>query len=65
MGAPTTSYNMTGMVMHSGATIKRTATPGRYRAEVKPGMGGDWTAKLSFDGPHGHGETTFTVNVKP
>jgi Cu(I)/Ag(I) efflux system membrane protein CusA/SilA len=57
--------NMTGMVMHSGATIKRTATPGRYRAEVQPGMGGEWIAKLSFDGPQGHGETTFTVNVKP
>jgi hypothetical protein len=57
--------NMSGMVMHSGATIERTATPGRYRAEVKADMGGDWTAKLSFDGPQGHGETTFTVNVKP
>jgi hypothetical protein len=53
--------NMTGMVMHSGSTIKRTGTPGRYSVE----MGGDWTASLSFDGPRGHGATSFVVNVKP
>ena len=57
--------NMTGMVMHSGATVKRTDTPGRYRVEITPDMGGDWTASLSFDGPQGHSETSFTVNVKP
>src|SRR4029077_12377081 len=57
--------NMAGMVMHSGATIKRADTPGRYRVEVTPDMGGDWTASLSFDGPQGHSETSFTVNVKP
>ena len=57
--------NMTGMVMHSGATVKRTDTPGRYRVEITPDMGGDWTANLSFDGPQGHSETSFSVNVKP
>jgi hypothetical protein len=57
--------NMTGMVMHSGTTVKRTDTPGRYRVEVTPDMAGDWTASLSFNGPQGSGETSFTVNVKP
>ncbi len=57
--------NMTGMVMHSGATVKRTDTPGRYRVEITPDMGGDWTASLFFDGPQGQSETSFTVNVKP
>jgi copper/silver efflux system protein len=57
--------NMTGMVMHSGATIKRSDTPGRYHMEVTPDMGGDWTARLSFDTPQGPRETSFTVNVKP
>ena len=57
--------NMTGMVMHSGATVKRTDTPGRYRVEITPDMGGDWTANLSFDGPQGRSETSFSVNVKP
>ena len=57
--------NMTGMVMHSGATVKRTDTPGRYRVEITPDMGGDSTAHLSFDGPQGRSETSFTVKVKP
>jgi hypothetical protein len=57
--------SMTGMVMHSGATVKRTDTPGRYQAEITPDMGGDWTASLSFNGPQGNSETSFTVNVKP
>jgi Cu(I)/Ag(I) efflux system membrane protein CusA/SilA len=56
--------NMPGMVMHSGATIEPTGTPGRYRAKVKPDMGGDWKASLHYQGPHGEGSTSFSVNVK-
>jgi copper/silver efflux system protein len=57
--------NMPGMVMHNGATIEPTGTPGKYRAKVKPDMAGDWTAKLRYDGPHGNGSVSFSVNVKP
>jgi hypothetical protein len=58
--------NMTGMVMHSGATSnKHTNTPGRYHVEITPEMGGDWTASLSFESPQGPSETSFTVNVRP
>ena len=57
--------NMTGMVMYSGATVKRTDTPGRYRIEVTPDMGGNWTASLSFDSAQGYEETSFSVNVTP
>jgi Cu(I)/Ag(I) efflux system membrane protein CusA/SilA len=56
--------NMPGMVMHSGATIEPTGTPGQYRAKVKPDMTGDWTATLHYQGPHGEGTTSFSVNVK-
>jgi AcrB/AcrD/AcrF family protein/YtkA-like protein len=56
--------NMPGMVMHSGSTIEPTETPGQYRAKVKPDMGGDWTATLRYDGPHGDGNISFSVNVK-
>jgi hypothetical protein len=38
---------------------------GRYRVEITPDMGGDWTASLSLDGPQGPSETSFTVNVRP
>jgi Cu(I)/Ag(I) efflux system membrane protein CusA/SilA len=56
--------NMSGMVMHSGATITPTGIPGQYRAQVKPDMGGDWMATLHYEGPHGEGSTSFSVNVK-
>ena len=56
--------NMPGMQMHSGGTIERTNTPGRYRAEMKIDMPGDWNAKISFDGPHGHGHQSFSLTVK-
>jgi Cu(I)/Ag(I) efflux system membrane protein CusA/SilA len=56
--------NMPGMVMHSGATITPTTTPGQYRAQVKPDMGGDWMATLHYAGTHGEGSTSFSVNVK-
>lgn len=57
--------NMQNMVMHSGSTVQPAGEPGRYRAMIKPDMAGDWTAQLHYDGPHGRGEFSFTVNVKP
>ena len=56
--------NMPGMVMHAGATISLTGGIGQYRAKIKPDMAGDWTSQLSYHGPHGSGEISFTVNVK-
>jgi len=55
---------MPGMQMHEGATVQRTKVAGQYRAKIKPDMAGDWMAKLSFNGPHGSGQTTFNLNVK-
>ncbi|HXB03182.1 MAG TPA: CusA/CzcA family heavy metal efflux RND transporter [Opitutaceae bacterium] len=57
--------NMPGMVMHSGSTIEPAGAIGRYRAKIKPDMAGDWTAQLHYDGPHGAGQFSFSVNVKP
>jgi YtkA-like len=57
--------NMPGMVMHSAGTIVATGTSGRYRVKINPGMGGDWVAKVSYQGPLGTGEASFAVNVKP
>jgi len=58
------NMNMPGMQMHEGATVQRTGTAGQYRAKIKVGMAGDWNAKLSYEGPHGHGETTIALGVK-
>jgi hypothetical protein len=58
------NMNMPGMQMHEGATVQRTGNAGQYRAKIKVGMAGDWNAKLSYEGPHGHGETTIALGVK-
>ncbi len=58
------NMNMTGMQMNEGATIQPAGTPGLYRAKVKVGMAGDWTAKLSYEGPQGKGEKSFSMSVK-
>ncbi len=56
--------NMPGMQMHSGGTIDRTNTAGRYRAKIKIDMSGDWNAKISFDSPHGKGQQSFSLTAK-
>jgi len=58
------NMNMPGMQMNEGATIQSTGGPGRYRAKIKVGMTGDWTGKISYDGPRGRGQTTITLSVK-
>ncbi len=57
--------NMPGMAMHSGSTIVAGPSPGQYRADVKPEMGGDWTAQLNYAGPRGSGAVSFTVTITP
>jgi Cu(I)/Ag(I) efflux system membrane protein CusA/SilA len=58
------NMDMAGMQMHEGATVEPTGTPGQYRAKIKPDMAGDWITKLSFNGSHGSGQTSFNLNVK-
>ncbi len=58
------NMNMPGMQMHAGSTVERTNTPGRYRAKIKIDMAGDWNAKMSFAGPHGKGQSSFSITAK-
>jgi YtkA-like len=58
------NMNMPGMVMNSGGDVTRTSTPGVYRAQLKPQMGGDWVVKLSWQGPAGDGQVEIPVSVK-
>ena len=55
--------NMPGLVMHQSAQLKRSGAVGWYRAAVKPGMSGDWTARVQFDGPRGKGEIRLPITV--
>jgi hypothetical protein len=60
----TIDMNMPGMVMQGGGAAQRTGTPGEYRAKVKADMSGDWNAKISYDGPRGKGETSFSLTAR-
>jgi Cu(I)/Ag(I) efflux system membrane protein CusA/SilA len=60
----TIDMNMPGMTMHGGGPAQRTGTTGQYRAEVRADMAGDWSAKVSFNGPRGHGETNFSISAR-
>ncbi len=57
--------NMPNMAMHSGSTVTPTGEPGRYHAQIKPDMAGDWTVQLHYDGPRGAGQFNFSINVRP
>jgi hypothetical protein len=52
---------MPGSQIHREMVVERTATRGLYRAKIQLDMSGDWNMKISYDGPHGKGETTFPV----
>jgi hypothetical protein len=58
------NMNMTGMVMHSGAKIKKDDKIADYRAHLTPDMAGDWSVDLSYQGPQGPAKLTVPVNVK-
>jgi len=58
------NMNMPGMVMHSGAKIKKDDKIGDYRAHLTPDMAGDWSVDLSYQGPQGPAKLTVPVNVK-
>jgi hypothetical protein len=53
--------NMPGRQMHQEVVGERTATRGLYRAKIQVDLSGDWNIKISYDGSHGKGETTFSV----
>ncbi len=58
------TLKMPGMLMHSLGKVFPTSTAGRYRTTVQPQMGGDWSARLTFEGAAGKSETNFLVTVK-
>jgi hypothetical protein len=60
----TIDMNMPGMAMRGGGPAQKTGTTGQYRTKVKADMAGDWNAKISFQGPRGQGEQSFSVIVK-
>jgi len=50
-------------VMHSIGKVLRTSTTGQYRTTMNPQMAGVWTATVSYSGPRGKGEASFSTTV--
>ncbi|MEK7832332.1 MAG: FixH family protein, partial [Acidobacteriota bacterium] len=50
--------------MNNKATLTTTETPGKYRAHVNIEMKGTWEAQVKFQGAHGTGQTSMTVQAK-
>jgi hypothetical protein len=57
------NMDMPGMVMHSGAKIKKDDGMGDYQAHLTPDMAGDWSVDLSYRGPQGPAKLKVPVNV--
>ena len=58
------NMNMPGMVVHTGAQIKRDSGMGDFHAQLTPNMTGDWAADVSYRVPQGPASVTVPVNVK-
>ncbi len=68
VGAASLNFHMAAMgamaEMNDKATLTTTETPGKYRARVNLEVGGTWEAQVKYQGAHGAGHTTMTVQAK-
>jgi predicted small lipoprotein YifL len=68
VGAASLKFRMVAMgsmaEMNDGATLVTTNTPGKYRAQVSLETPGTWEAMVAYQGPHGTGQATMSVNAK-
>ena len=68
VGAASLKFRMVAMgsmaEMNDGATLATTETPGKYRAQVNLEVAGTWEAMVAYQGPHGTGQATMSVNAK-
>ncbi len=68
VGAASLNFHMAAMgsmaEMNDRAALTTTATPGKYRAQVKVEMGGTWEAQIAWQGAHGTGKATMNVQAR-
>jgi hypothetical protein len=68
VGAASLKFRMVAMgsmaEMTDGAALVTTDTPGKYRAQVSLEVPGTWEAIVAYQGPHGTGQATMSVNAK-
>ena len=68
VGAAALTFHMPQMasmpVMNDAATLTTTDTPGVYRARANIETTGEWQAQVSYEGPAGKGQTSFSVTAQ-
>jgi len=68
VGAAALTFHMPQMgsmaQMNDHATLTTTDTPGIYRAKAEIEVAGEWQAQISFEGPAGKGQTSFSVTAE-
>jgi len=68
VGAAALTFHMPQMgsmaQMNDHATLTTTDTPGIYRAKAEIEVAGEWQAQVSFEGPAGKGQTSFSVTAR-
>ena len=67
-GAAALTFHMPQMAsmaaMNDPATLTTTDTPGVYRAKANIEVAGEWQARVSYEGPTGKGQTSFSVTAQ-
>lgn len=68
VGAAALTFHMPQMgsmaQMNDRATLTTTDAPGVYRAKAEIEVAGEWQAQVSFEGPAGKGQTSFSVTAQ-
>ncbi|MGH9799034.1 MAG: FixH family protein [Blastocatellia bacterium] len=68
VGAASLNIHMAAMgamaEMNNKAALTTTEAPGKYRAQVNIEMKGTWEAQVKYQGAHGSGQTSMTVQAK-
>ena len=68
VGAAALTFHMPQMAsmapMNDPTTFTTTDTPGVYRGKANIEVAGEWQAQVSFEGPAGKGQTSFSVTAQ-
>src|SRR5882672_3395658 len=68
VGAAALKFHMPQMgsmqAMNDSATLTTTDAPGVYRAKANVETVGEWQAQVSYEGPAGKGQTSFSVTAQ-
>ncbi len=68
VGAAALTFHMPQMAsmapMNDSATLTTTDTPGVYSAKANIETAGEWQTQVSFEGPAGKGQTSFSVTAQ-